>query len=44
MKVVYWFWYGRQRGCDPFGVDDGHGDDWEHVTVNLIREETATTG
>ena len=31
------FWYGLQRGCDPFGVDPGHDDDWEHVTVNFVR-------
>ena len=30
-------WYGLQRGCDPFGVDPGHDDDWEHVTVNFVR-------
>merc|ERR1712008_662372 len=38
MKLAWHFWYGKQKGCDPFGVDQGHGDDWEHITVNFVRD------
>lgn len=32
MVYTYWLWYGLQRPCiTPF--DEGHGDDWEHVSV-----------
>jgi len=37
MKLAWHFWYGKQKGCDPFGVDHGHGDDWEHITINFAR-------
>ena len=31
---TYWLWYGWQRPC--IGVfDDGHGNDWEHVSVYI---------
>ena len=29
---TYWLWYGWQRPCIRF-FDDGHGNDWEHVSV-----------
>ena len=35
--MTIFFWYGLQRGCDPLGVDDGHDDDWEHITINFVR-------
>ena len=38
LKVAWHLWYGHQRGCDPFGVDHGHDDDWEHITINFIRD------
>merc|ERR1719234_463446 len=38
MKLAWHFWYGKQKGCDPFGVDQGHGDDWEHITINFVRD------
>ena len=25
LKLAWHFWYGLQRGCDPFGVDHGKG-------------------
>ena len=34
-------WYGHQKGCDPFGVDHGHDDDWEQITVNFVLEAGA---
>lgn len=37
LKLAWHLWYGLQRGCDPFGLDGGHDDDWEHVTINFIR-------
>ena len=37
LKLAWHLWYGLQRGCDPFGVDDGHDDDWEHVTINFVK-------
>jgi len=37
LKLAWHLWYGLQRGCDPFGVDDGHDDDWEHITINFVR-------
>ena len=37
MKLVWRIWYG-QKGCDPFGVDNGHGDDCEHITINFARK------
>merc|ERR1711892_49310 len=37
MKLAWHFWYGQQKGCDPFGVDEGHGDDWEHITINFAK-------
>lgn len=32
-KLAYWFWYGRQKGC--IVGDKGHGNDWEHITLNF---------
>ena len=43
LKLAWHFWYGIQRGCDPLGVDSGHDDDWEHVTVNFVRENQTWT-
>jgi len=37
LKLAWHLWYGLQRGCDPFGFDSGHDDDWEHITINFIR-------
>ena len=28
LKLAWHFWYGLQRGCDPFGVDHGKGGGW----------------
>ena len=42
LKLAWHLWYGHQQGCDPFGVDHGHDDDWEHVNINFIRD--AETG
>ena len=38
LKLAWHLWYGLQRGCDPLGVDSGHDDDWEHITVNFVRD------
>merc|ERR1712154_311857 len=38
LKLAWHLWYGLQRGCDPLGVDHGHDDDWEHITINFIRD------
>jgi len=37
LKLAWHLWYGLQKGCDPLGVDDGHDDDWEHITINFVR-------
>lgn len=29
---TYWLWYGKQKPCVAV-FDDGHGNDWEHVSV-----------
>ena len=38
LKLAWHLWYGLQRGCDPLGVDHGHDDDWEHITINFVRD------
>jgi len=43
LKLAWHLWYGHQRGCDPFGVDHGHDDDWEHITINFIRDNQTWT-
>jgi len=37
LKIAWHLWYGHQKGCDPFGVDHGHDDDWEHININFIH-------
>ena len=37
LKLAWHLWYGQQKGCDPFGVDHGHDDDWEHININFIK-------
>ena len=37
LKIAWHLWYGHQKGCDPFGVDHGHDDDWEHVNINFVH-------
>ena len=43
LKLAWHLWYGRQRGCDPLGVDHGHDVDWEHITINFIRDNQTWT-
>lgn len=33
---TYWLWYGDQKGCIVV-FDQGHGNDWEHVSV-FVRD------
>ena len=41
LQLAWHVWYGHQKGCDPFGVDHGHDDDWEQITVNFVLEAGA---
>ena len=36
LKLVWHVWYGHQKGCTSLGIDQGHDDDWEMITINFI--------
>ncbi|KAK3738447.1 hypothetical protein QZH41_017082, partial [Actinostola sp. cb2023] len=38
-KLVWWLWYGMQMPC--FGRD-AHDNDWEHITINFIKDSTGS--
>lgn len=35
-QLVWWFWYGKQNPCT--GSSGAHGNDWEHITINFIKD------
>lgn len=35
-QLVWWFWYGKQNPCT--GSFGAHGNDWEHITINFIKD------
>ena len=39
---TYWLWYGWQRPCIRF-FDDGHGNDWEHISVYVNPDTKKVT-
>ena len=38
----YWLWYGKQKPCIDF-FDEGHGNDWEHVSVHVNSDGTVAS-
>ena len=39
---TYWLWYGKQEACIEY-FDEGHGNDWEHVSVFVNSDGTVAS-
>ncbi|XXF78841.1 hypothetical protein P2318_03510 [Myxococcaceae bacterium GXIMD 01537] len=40
VRIKYWWFYGYQSACDPFG-NGTHNGDWEDVTVTLSEDSSS---